>query len=95
MELCWNFSKNESNNTEVIQLKKSEFKDRIKFEENPETIYLLQLQEKYEKGLIKEEDISDVDYENLCNLYDEQISKINKETELYKKKILEIRKNIK
>lgn len=85
--------KKESENMQNTSSKKSDFKDRIKFEESPERVYLLQLQEKYEKGLIKEEEISDIEYENLCNLYDEQIIDINKETDMYKRKILEIRKN--
>lgn len=69
----------------------NDFKQRIIVEEDKEKVRLLNLQQEFEKGNIQEEDIDEVDVEKLHKLYDEQIEEINKQTEMYKKKILEIK----
>lgn len=69
----------------------NDFKQRIIVEEDKEKVRLLNLQQEFENGNIQEEDIEEVDVEKLHKLYDEQIEEINKQTEMYKKKILEIK----
>ena len=49
------------------------FKERIKIDSDFE--YLLDLQDKFEKGLINEEDIPIEQREKLYKLYEEQIKK--------------------
>ncbi len=70
---------------------KGSFKQNIIVEEDKEKVRLLKLQDEFEKGNIAEEDITEGDIEKLHELYDEQIEAINKETEMYKKRILEIK----
>ena len=70
------------------------FKQRIKVGEDTERIRLLRLQEDFSKGYITEEEISEEDVEKLHKLYDEQIEELNKSTENYRRKILEIRKKL-
>lgn len=68
------------------------FKERIKIDSDFE--YLLDLQDKFEKGLINEEDIPIEQREKLYKLYEEQIKKIKSETENYKKAIMQIRQKL-
>ena len=70
---------------------KGVFKQTIKIDEDKEKIRLLKLQEDFANGKILEEDINDEDTEKLFELYDEQIKKINNETEIYKQKTLAIK----
>lgn len=69
----------------------NDFKQRIIVEEDKERTRLLNLQQEFENGNIQEEDIEEVDVQKLHKLYDEQIEEINKQTEMYKEKILEIK----
>lgn len=69
----------------------NDFKKRIIVEEDKERTRLLKLQQEFENGNIQEEDIEEADVQKLHKLYDEQIEEINKQTEMYKKKILEIK----
>lgn len=70
------------------------FKQSIKVEEDKERLRLLKLQDDFSKGYILEEEISEEDVEKLHQLYDEQIEELNKSTENYKRKIMEIRKKL-
>lgn len=62
---------------------------------------IFELQQKYEKGLILEEDMTDNEKEELLNLYNEQIASLKhnistkkKELDEYKEKILALRKEV-
>lgn len=72
----------------------NDFKQRIIVEEDKERTRLLNLQQEFENGNIQEEDIEEADVQKLHKLYDEQIEEINKQTEMYKKKILEIKSKL-
>ncbi len=72
----------------------NDFKQRIIVEENKEKTRLLNLQQEFENGNIQEEDIDEADVEKLHKLYDEQIEEINKQTEMYKEKILKIKEKL-
>lgn len=74
---------------------KNSFRQNIKIKEDKEKTRLLNLQEEFSLGKIKEEDISEADIQKLHKLYDEQIEELNKSTENYKKRILEIRASLK
>lgn len=67
------------------------FKQNIRIKEDKEKTRLLKLQEEFSAGKITEEDISEEDIQKLHKLYDEQIEELNKSTENYRKRILEIR----
>lgn len=89
-----NLFKKKETETQIEECKfnnDNDFKQRIIVEEDKEKTRLLNLQQEFEKGNIKEEDIDEADVEKLHKLYDEQIEEINKQTEMYKKKILEIK----
>lgn len=79
---------------ETIKKDNVNLKQTIKIEEDKEKTRLLKLQEDFVNGKIQEEDINEEDTEKLFELYDEQIEKINKETEMYKQKILAIKANL-
>ena len=55
---------------------------------------LLELQKKYRKGLIKEEDIPEDQVKDLKELYKKQIKIVNESIEEDKKKIIEIKKKL-
>lgn len=70
------------------------FKQNIKIKENKEKTRLLKLQKEFSEGKIAEEDINENDIQKLHYLYDEQIEELNKSTENYRKRILEIRSKL-
>ncbi|MBP3801636.1 MAG: hypothetical protein J6I85_06425 [Clostridia bacterium] len=78
---------------EKIDSHKNEFLDRIKDIENDET-GLLKLQRMYRSGKIKEEDLTKEQVESLCNLYDNQISRLRKSNEIRKQRLKEYRRKI-
>ena len=89
-------SKETSENIETTKNKaRQEFNERIVVKQDEEKQRLLKLQQEFSAGNIDEEDISEEDTEKLCELYDEQIAEIKKSTEMYKKKIIEIRRRVK
>lgn len=62
---------------------------------------LMNLQQKYEKGLIKEKDITEEQKKELLKLYEEQIKTLKENSEnyknslkMYKEKIIGIRKKL-
>ena len=70
------------------------FREEIKVKEDEEKKELLKLQEKFEKGLIKEEELSDEQFAALEKLYTEQIQKLNDDFIGYKNKIIKIRSQL-
>ena len=61
---------------------------------NKEFKELLELQNKYRNGIIKEEDIPEDKLEKLKNLYKTQIKLIEDSTEKEKQEIIKIKKKI-
>ena len=66
----------------------NEFNEYIKITEDEET-KLLDLQRRYRKGEIAENDLTDEQIEALSNLYDKQISDLKKSIAIREKKIEE------
>lgn len=73
-------------------IKKEEFIENIKKIEDDETI-LLKLQQKYRKGEIKGENLTEEQINLLCKLYDKQIVELRQTNEMRKKRIREYKKN--
>lgn len=73
-------------------IKKEEFIENIKKIEDDETI-LLKLQQKYRKGEIKAENLTEEQINLLCKLYDKQIVELRQTNEMRKKRIREYKKN--
>lgn len=90
----FNKKEKEEENEEYKFNNDNDFKQRIIVEENKEKTRLLNLQREFENGNIQEEDIDEADVEKLHKLYDEQIEEINKQTEMYKEKILKIKEKL-
>ena len=61
--------------------------------ENQETS-LLNLQQKYRNGEIREEDLTDEQIDALCGLYSKQIASLKKSNEIRKQKILEYKRKL-
>lgn len=92
------FNKKEVNQEvteEVIENAKqdNDFSDYIKITEDEET-KLLDLQRRYRKGEIAENDLTDEQIEALSNLYDKQIAELKKSIALREKKIEEYKKKV-
>ena len=71
----------------------NEFKEYIKMTEDEET-KLLELQRRYRKGEIAQDDLTDDQIDALCNLYDKQIANIRIAIENTKKQIAEYDRKI-
>ena len=69
----------------------NEFIDYIKMTEDEET-KLLELQRKYRKGEIAENDLTDEQIDALCNLYDKQINDLKISIKIKEDKISEYNK---
>lgn len=85
------FGKNNNENTvaetENNNAKENnDFKEYIKMTEDEET-KLLELQRKYRNGEIKEDDLTDEQIDDLCDLYDKQIAELKKAIEIKEQKI--------
>lgn len=72
----------------------SQFFDKIRAIETDE-IKLLKLQSNYENGVIKEEELTEQQIEELLELYQDQIDGLSISNERRKKKLLEYRENMK
>lgn len=79
---------------DVISIKNNDFASPIRIEENNEEKELLQLQEKFEQGLIQEEDLSQEQVDKLEQLYNKQIEELNEKFLDYKDKIISIKKKL-
>lgn len=82
------------NASEESNNQQSEFMISVKTIEDDET-RLLKLQKQYRNGEIKEEDMTEEQVQKLCDLYDRQISELEKSNEARKKKLLEYRRKMK
>lgn len=74
-------------------IKKEQFREYIKNIENEET-RLIKLQQKYRADEIKENQLTRIQIESLCDLYDKQIEKLQKSNEFRKQRILQYRKKL-
>lgn len=74
-------------------IKKEQFREYIKNIENEEN-RLIKLQQKYRAGEIKENQLTKIQIESLCDLYDKQIEKLQKSNEFRKQRILQYRKKL-
>lgn len=77
----------------VEENKKQDFMNYIKNIENDET-RLNELQRQYMEGKIKEEDLSEEQVNELCELYDRQINNLRKANEIKLQKLLEYRRKL-
>ncbi len=64
----------------------NDFKEYIKTTEDEDT-KLLELQRKYRNGEIGENDLTDEQIDDLCDLYDKQIAELKKAIEIKEQKI--------
>lgn len=79
---------------DVMSIKNNDFTSSIKIEENNEEKELLKLQEKFEQGIIQEEDLSQEQVDKLEQLYNKQIEELNEKFLDYKDKIISIKKKL-
>ena len=79
---------------DVMSIKNNDFTSSIKIEENNEEKELLKLQEKFEQGIIQEEDLSHEQVDKLEQLYNKQIEELNEKFLDYKDKIISIKKKL-
>lgn len=84
-----NIEENYSEGKKEIMINKN-FKEEIKIQDNE----LLKLQEKFEKGLITEEELTEEESAKLEELYNSQIKMLRDKFEMYKKKIITIKKEL-
>lgn len=71
----------------------NEFKDSIKMTEEEEN-ELLELQKKYRRGEIAENDLTEEQIDALCDLYDKQIEDIKQSIKIKEEKIAEYKRKI-
>lgn len=69
----------------------NEFKEYIKMTEDEET-KLLDLQARYRRGEIGQNDLTEEQIDALCNLYDKQIEELKKSIKIKEEKIAEHKK---
>lgn len=77
-----------------MNIKDNDFAKCLKVEENLEEKELLKLQEKFENGLITEEELTEEQVDRLEQLYNKQIDKLNQNLSTYKNRIMEIKKQL-
>jgi len=93
-KLFFKKAKKESCQDETIEEPKAnEFKESIKMSEDEEKI-LLDLQERYRRGEIAENDLTEEQIDALCDLYDRQIDELNESIRIKEEKIAEYKKRI-
>ena len=71
----------------------NEFKESIKMTEDEET-KLLELQRKYRRGEVAENDLTEEQIDALCELYDKQIEDLKQSIRIKEEKIAEHKKRI-
>lgn len=82
------------NKIENGSIRKSSFNEDIKIKPNVEREKLLKMQQDYENGLIKEEEMTAKQVEEIEKLYIEQITKLRSDFTIYKNKVLEMKKKL-
>ena len=75
----------------IVKETNSEFKESIKMTEDEET-KLLDLQRRYHRGEIAENDLTDEQIDAICDLYDKQIEEIKNTIKMKEEQIEEYRK---
>ena len=75
----------------ILEEKKQEFKEYVKKTEDEDT-QLLDLQRRYRKGEIGDNDLTEEQIEALCDLYDRQIISLKKSIEAKQQQITEYKK---
>ena len=95
-----NFFKNLFNKNKIEVIEESvekeasnEFKESIKMTEDEET-KLLDLQKRYRRGEIAENDLTEEQIDALCDLYDKQIEDLKKSIKLKEERIAEHKRKI-
>ena len=85
----------EENEEIVVEQQESsnEFKDSIKMTEEEEN-QLLELQKRYRRGEIAENDLTEEQIDALCDLYDKQIEDIKQSIKIKEEKIAEYKRKI-
>ena len=85
----------EENEEIVVEQQESsnEFKDSIKMTEEEEN-QLFELQKKYRRGEIAENDLTEEQIDALCDLYDKQIEDIKQSIKIKEEKIAEYKRKI-
>ena len=87
-------AKKESCQEEVIEeTNANEFKESIKMSEDEEK-ELLDLQARYRRGEIAENDLTEEQIDALCDLYDRQIDELNESIRIKEEKIAEYKKRL-
>ena len=81
----------EEKEVDVHEEKKQEFKEYVKKTEDENT-QLLDLQRRYRKGEIGDNDLTEEQIEALCDLYDRQIISLKKSIEAKQQQITEYKK---
>ena len=71
----------------------NDFKESIKMTEDEET-QLLELQKRYRRGEIAENDLTEEQIDALCDLYDKQIEEIKESIRIKEEKIAEHKRRI-
>lgn len=89
----YNTVQNDIDNSVNNEEKKNNFMEEIRNIETEET-KLLNLQNQYHSGVIKEEDLTQEQAKSLCALYDKQIESLRKSNKIRKQKLLEYRKRL-
>ena len=86
---------------EKNKIKVNNLKENIKIRKDEEETRLMIIQKKVQSGKIHVEELDEIDFEKIYDLYDRQIKDIkqsteelNKSTENYKNEIIEIRKKL-
>lgn len=79
---------------DYMNIKDNGFAKSLRVEENLEEKELLKLQEKFENGLITEEELTEEQVDGLEQLYNKQIDKLNQNLLNYKNRIMEIKKQL-
>lgn len=90
------FSKKDNNQVETAEnssntKENNEFKEYIKMTEDEET-RLLDLQARYRRGEIGQNDLTEDQIDALCDLYDKQIEDLRKSIQIKEEKIAEHKK---
>ncbi len=81
----------EEKEVDINEEKKQEFKEYVKKTEDEDT-QLLDLQRRYRKGEIGDNDLTEEQIEALCDLYDRQIISLKKSIEAKQQQITEYKK---
>ena len=81
----------EEKEVDIHEEKKQEFKEYVKKTEDENT-QLLDLQRRYRKGEIGDNDLTEEQIEALCDLYDRQIISLKKSIEAKQQQITEYKK---